>query len=214
MLIVSPPNRRDALKARHREAILTAARELIAERGGPVFGVDELAAKADVARRTVFNHFGSMDEILVTLCGDVLDVVVDEFVATVAAVPVGDGTRESMFSEIAGPLRTSDLPGAIARMVGILGTPSTDRYRERTLSDQAFARAADRLLAEVVRRHPNADPFDAELLVGSLMNGVIVSARHWIQSGGVRLDPDGRAEWRRLLDRLIASMRSGYMLSP
>jgi hypothetical protein len=53
-----------------------------------------------------------------------------------------------------------------------------------------------------------------ELLVGSLMNGLIVSARHWTQRCGVRLDSEGRKEWRRLLDRLIESMRSGYMLSP
>jgi len=50
-------DRRAALKAKHRAAILQAARDLVDERGGRGFSVDELAARADVARRTVFNHF-------------------------------------------------------------------------------------------------------------------------------------------------------------
>lgn len=213
MLTAASPNRRDALKVRHRAAILDAARELVAERGGPGFTVDELAERADVARRTVFNHFPSVDDILITLCVDSLDVVIEEFMATVAAIPVGDGSRESMFNELSESLRASDVPVAIARISLILGEPGADPSREQILTDQAFARAADRLLREVERRHPDADSFDVELLVGSLMNGLIVSARHWTQSCGVRLDSEGRTEWRRLLDRLIESMRSGYMLS-
>jgi TetR/AcrR family transcriptional regulator of autoinduction and epiphytic fitness len=210
MLLAPPPNRRDALKALHRQAILAAAAALVAERGGPGFTVDLLAERADVARRTVFNHFTSLDEILVTLCVDALDVLVDEFVAVVAAVPLGNGGRASMFDEIAVSLRACDLPSAIAHMVSILGTPGTDQQRESNLSDRAFTIAAGSLLAEVLRRHPDADEFDAELMVGSLMNGVIVCARHWIQFSGVRVDSEGRAEWQRLLDRLISSMRSGY----
>lgn len=210
MLLTQTPNRRDALKAQHRRAILAAATALVAERGGPSFTVDLLAERADVARRTIFNHFASLDEVVVTLCVDALDVLVDEFVATVAALPRSDDSRASMFDEIANSLKASDLPAAIAHIVGILGTPGTDQHRERILSDRAFTIAAERLLAEVLRRHPDADEFDAELMVGSLMNGVIVSGRHWIQFSGVRLDTEGRADWQRLLDRLIASMRSGY----
>lgn len=214
MAIAPSTNRRDALKARHRLAILNAAHELVAEHGGPGFNVDELAARADVARRTVFNHFTSVDEILVTLCVEALDVLVDEFVGTVAALPLGDDSRAAMFNEIAETLRASDLPAAIAHMVGIFGEPGNDPIRERALSDRAFALAADGLLAEVLRRHPQTDRFDAELLVGSLMNGVIVAARYWIQFSGVRLDPEGRAAWQQLLDRLISSMRSGYTHNP
>jgi len=206
------PDRRAALKSRHREAILRAARDLVDERGGPGFGVDELAERADVARRTVFNHFASLDEVLLTLCGDALDVLIDDFVGAVAALPRGGGTRSSMFDEIAQTLRSADLPSAIVRIASILGTPvpTEDDPRGRALSEVAFARAATRLLAEVLRRNPGVDVLDAELLVGSMMNGVIVVSGYWIRDTGIDLGPAGRTAWHDLLTRLIDSVRSGY----
>ncbi|RKR74934.1 TetR/AcrR family transcriptional regulator [Frondihabitans australicus] len=204
------PDRRAALKARHRAAILRAARGLVDERSGPRFSVDELAERADIARRTIFNHFASLDEILLTLCAEELDVIVDDFIAAVAAAPVGDDSRASMFDELAVVLRTTDLPLAIDRIGQILGEPDPDDARGRALSDEAFSRAATRLLGEVNRRHPGADALEAELLVSSLMGGVIVIAKHWILHCGVALDAQGRGAWSDLLERLIDSVRAGY----
>ncbi|ARC56251.1 hypothetical protein AS850_04070 [Frondihabitans sp. 762G35] len=205
------PDRRAALKARHRAAILDAARSLIDEQGGPGFGVEELAARADVARRTVFNHFASLDEILLTLCADALDVIIDDVIeAATVTTPVGDGSRAALFDEVSQMLRQSDLPSAIASITRILGEPDADDPKGRALSDEAFARAAERLLQEVLRRNPGVDALDAELLVTSLMSGLIVVAKHWVLGTGVRLDAVGRAEWQRLLGRLTDSVRSGY----
>jgi TetR/AcrR family transcriptional regulator of autoinduction and epiphytic fitness len=207
------PDRRAALKARHRSAILAAALVLVDERGGPGFSVDELAERADVARRTVFNHFASMDEILLSLCAHELEVVIDDFVGAVAAGPKGDGSKSSMFEEIASTLRSADLPSAIASIGTIMGKqdhPDVDDPRGRALSDEAFARVAGRLHTEVGRRYPEADRLEVAFLVGSLINGVIVIAKEWILRTGVRLDDTGRAEWQQLLTRLIDSVRAGY----
>jgi AcrR family transcriptional regulator len=203
-------DRRAALKARHRSAILEAARSLVEDRGGPRFSVDELAERADVARRTVFNHFASVDEVLLTLCADELEILVDDFVEAVRAVPLGDGTRASMFAETAQTLRNSDLPTAILRITKILGEPAPDDPRGRALSEEAFARAAERLIGEVSRRNPGADQLEVEFLIGSLMNGVLVIAKYWTLEVGLRLDSEARAEWQALLTRLIDSVRSGY----
>ena len=72
-------DRRGALKARHRQAIVDAARRLIDARQGPRFSVDELAAEADVSRRTVFNHFDSLDDVILAACTEILDAVVASF---------------------------------------------------------------------------------------------------------------------------------------
>ena len=80
--MISPcatPDRRTELKARYRQAILDAADSLICERGKPQFSVDELAERADVSRRTVFNHFSSLDDVIMTTCTQVLRATVDEF---------------------------------------------------------------------------------------------------------------------------------------
>lgn len=207
------PDRRAALKARHRSAILQAAQDLVDERGGPGFSVDELADRADVARRTVFNHFASMDEVLLALCGHALGVLIDDFVGAVAATPKGDGSRSAMFDEIAQTLSSADLPSAIAKIGTVMGAPEqlgVEDPRGRALSDEAFARVAERLVTEVRRRYPEADVLEIELLVGSLMNGVIVVAKHWIVNNGLSLDEAARADWHHLLSRLVASVRTGY----
>jgi AcrR family transcriptional regulator len=205
------PDRRASLKARHRAAILSAARELIAERGGPTFSVDELALRADVARRTVFNHFTGLDAVLLAVCEDILEFLVEDFLTNVMSTPVGDGSRSAMFDELALGLRASDLPTAITAIVRITGNQQASKARTFRLEEAAFARVGDRLLAEVGRRNPAADPLDAELLVSSLMNGMSVIGHHWIAQTGGGTDAAVRAEWQRLLTRLLDSVRSGYM---
>lgn len=211
------PDRRAALKARHRAAILAAASALIEERGGPRFTVDELAERADVARRTVFNHFASLDDVMLTLCAELLSVLVDDFIAVAAATPVGDGSRASMFDEIASAIRSADLVPAVARMVTILGTDQIEHDtdpREDALTHEAFARVGDQLRREVARRNPGADDFDVALLVSSLVNGIIVVAKFWISRSEARVDDDTRAVWNELLDRLLTSVRTGYLPGP
>lgn len=207
-------DRRAALKARHREAIVAAARALVDERGGPTFTVDELAARADIARRTVFNHFASLDEVMLTVCEHALSDVIDDFLARIDRTPVGDGSRAAMFDEIAGAMRDGDLVTAISTMVRILGTPGEADARAEALTKSAFARVSGRLLGEVGRRHPGVDELDAELLVDSLMSGMVVIARRWIETTDGNTDAVGRAAWNVLLDRLVASVRNGYLPQP
>ena len=115
-LVTIVTDRRAALKAKHRAAILQAARDLIDERGGRDFSVDDLAARADIARRTVFNHFASLDEVLLAVCEQELSVIIDRFLADMARTPVGDGSRASMFDELESAARGADLAPAIASM--------------------------------------------------------------------------------------------------
>lgn len=210
------PDRRAALKARHRAALLQAARDLIHERGGREFSVDDLAARADVARRTVFNHFASLDEVLLTVCEEELSVIIDRFLSDIANTPVGDGSRASMFEEIGSAARGADLAPAIAGMYRTLGEPGKSDPKAAVLTQTAFARVTERLRDEVRRRYPAADALDAALLVESLMSGIVVIADHWLQEhageiDGSPLDQDALDAWDALLSRLIHSVRSGYM---
>ncbi|HWU47973.1 MAG TPA: TetR/AcrR family transcriptional regulator [Humibacter sp.] len=209
MIEETVPDRRAALKARHRAAILEAARKLVEERGGPRFSVDELADRADVARRTVFNHFASLDEVLLTLCADELVVVVDQFTASVAGTPVGDGSRAALFDELSVALRSADLPSPIRRITTILDIRDPGDSRANVVSDMAYNRVGELLRHEIARRYDAADPLDVQLLVGSLMSGLAVIAAHWI--AGAMPSDTSRAGWDELLTRLIDSIRSGYM---
>ena len=212
-LVTIATDRRAALKAKHRAAILQAARDLIDERGGRDFSVDDLAARADIARRTVFNHFASLDEVLLAVCEQELSVIIDRFLADMARTPVGDGSRASMFDELESAARGADLAPAIASMYRILGDPGKDDPKAAVLTQTAFSRVTERLRHEVARRYPAADPLDAALLVESLMSGIVVIAEHWLATSGPELTPASLTAWDALLSRLVHSVRSGYMPS-
>jgi AcrR family transcriptional regulator len=205
------PDRRAALKARHRQAILDAADALILERGGPRFSVDELAERADVARRTIFNHFASIDDVVLTASSQVLTVLTENFSAAAEAMPVGDGGRAAMFQEIAEAFRITDLPEAIAYLFLALGGVEGNEARMAPQIQEAFGRTSEALAVQLSRRNADVDPLDVELLVSSLMNGLVVIAMHWIVETGASTEPDSRAVWRDLLNRLIESVQTGYM---
>ena len=59
-------------------------------------------------------------------------------------------------------------------------------------------------------RSADLDLFEVEILVSTLMNGVAVTAQHWIAQTGASLDAESRAIWNELLDRLISVVRAGY----
>ncbi|MBX0299171.1 TetR/AcrR family transcriptional regulator [Cryobacterium sp. 1639] len=203
------PDRRAELKARHREAILAAADSLIRERGKPQFSVDELAERADVSRRTVFNHFGSLDDVIMTTCTRLLSAVVDEFRAATQATPAGDGSLVALFDEITSAVRAIDLPTVVAYLWGVLDADCETGRSPHALGD-VFTRATEQLSIEIADRNTAIDGFEVAIPVSSLMNGVAVVSSHWIARTGGTLDDSSRAVWDDLLDRLIDSVRTGY----
>lgn len=59
-----PMGRRERQRQRIRSAILDAALELFAEQGYAATTIDQIADRADLARRTVFNHFPRKRDML------------------------------------------------------------------------------------------------------------------------------------------------------
>jgi AcrR family transcriptional regulator len=204
-------DRRAALKARHRQAILDAADALIAERGAPRFSVDELADRADVSRRTIFNHFASLDEVVMTLCTAALTDAIDEFQTATAAVetPAVPGTRASLFDAVTLALRSIDLPAVVAYLWRVLDGDAEANGSPHVMQD-VFSRATEQLAADAARRSIDVDELDVELMVSSVMNGIAVIAVHWVRRTDGALDDASREVWGELFDRLIATVRTGY----
>jgi TetR/AcrR family transcriptional regulator of autoinduction and epiphytic fitness len=196
-------DRRSAVKARHRRAILDAANALISE--GVRFSVDQLAERADVSRRTIFNHFTSIDDVVITVCTEMLHVVIDGFRTTVTS-----GERESMFTDVAGALRATDVPGIISYLWRALGGFTPDNQQSSQIFHATVVRTSEEMALELARKYPEADPLDAAILVSSLMNGTVVIAIHWIAVTAAEIDEQSRDLWRSLLDRMIDTVRTGY----
>ena len=74
-LSTAPEIRRDARKARrharHRAALLDAAREVLAEEGLPGFTVARVAGRADVSKPSFYYYFRSREELVAALADQI-----------------------------------------------------------------------------------------------------------------------------------------------
>ncbi|HJE58103.1 MAG TPA: TetR/AcrR family transcriptional regulator [Nocardiopsis listeri] len=210
-------DRREALKARHRRAIVDAAAELMSEIGGTDFTVDRLAARADVSRRTVFNHFKTMDDITLEVFREMLAVVLDGVDANLAA----SGEDTSMFDRVAGALRATDLVTPINELTRIFQTEDCgpghvldigDRAlnpRQAVLFERALTDLGTRIAATTLRHHPSADPMEVELMCGALIGGALVVVRRWERATEGVDTAESRRVWNELFDRMIGTYRDG-----
>lgn len=110
------PSRRELNKLRRRRQILHGARECLEAREIEAVSMDEIAARAQVARGTLFNYFPSKGEIVKALVADTVDTfcrIIDEMNARHATV----GTRvDAIFGEAAERiLATSEVSRRILR---------------------------------------------------------------------------------------------------
>ena len=210
-MLTTTPDRRQTLKDRHRQAIVAAAAALMHERQTTDFTVDELAQRADVSRRTVFNHFASIRDIVSEVCSDVLSSAVE----SLTAVSPGNTDRPGMFNEIAEAFRAADLVAPMAYLTRLLGpgaVPASSQVQAQAhpIALRAFSELNERLSGAMLSRYPDADRLGVDLLVGSLTSGLGVLYHHWHCATGAVDTPESRRVWARLLDTLLETVRSGH----
>jgi AcrR family transcriptional regulator len=90
MLAPMTESLRDRRKRRTAEAIVAAALELFAERGFERTTIDQIAAAADISRRTFFRYFADKEELFFAEDERLLEVVE----ATLDAAPAGEPMLE------------------------------------------------------------------------------------------------------------------------
>lgn len=187
--------------------------------GGIEFSVDDLAARADVSRRTVFNHFASLDDVVREVCADVLGALVERFVASAAVAPAPEPgvaatpeatSGEAMFDEIVHALRSTDLVTPMAYLTRTLGYDGETSPSRAVLLQRSLEHVADRFSTAMVERHPDAEPLAVDLLVNAMLSGVVVLHRHWYLRTGAADDAASRAVWAELVEQLVASVGDGY----
>ncbi|MDA2806867.1 TetR/AcrR family transcriptional regulator [Nocardiopsis suaedae] len=208
-------DRRDALKARHRRAIVGAASDLMHETDGAHFTVDQLAERADVSRRTVFNHFGSLDEVVLEVLSGELEAIVDGIDAFLAGVPVGPGGQIRLLDRLVDAVRDGGLVELIPRLKRILGGDRPEPGpRQAMLFERAFTDLNARLAATLRRHHPGLAPVDVDLACGAFVSGCLVAVEHWEAATGGEVTEESRRVWDGLLDRMAALARAGYAPVP
>jgi len=200
---------RARLKARTRRSIVDAATDLMNETAGIAFSVDELAARAGVSRRTVFNHFASLDDAVAAVGAGIFGGVRDALLAVdpPPAAPGGDA-RAAVLADLVGALHRADLVGPMASLTRGLGLHGVSDDVSEVPAHQAMlllrslSDVSEDLAADLVRRHPGLDRLDVDLLVAQAMSSLVVLHRHWFARTGAATDAASRSLWTDLLDHI------------
>ena len=201
---------RSALREQRGRMLVEAARSLATSHGPDGFTVEQVAELAGVSRRTVFNHFGGLEQLLVAVCDQVLAEVIADLLAVVddetAELPRGEVGYAAAIEAVGGSVRRVDLPTAIATLHRVLGGPEPHDERSDRIARTAFDHVAVRLRERLRERAPDLDALDVEIGLALLTHGIATISRLWVaRHPDLPLDvpPDARTDWDRLLDRLL-----------
>jgi AcrR family transcriptional regulator len=210
------PDGRGTHRLQRRDAIVGAARALAGEHGSDGFTVDQVATRAGVSRRTVFNHFAAVDDLLVAVCEQILaeatTAILDQVDRGTAQLPAGAAGGRAALDAVGEAAREVDLAAAIVTIHRMLGCPDPGDERAHGISRTAFAHVGGLLRERVHGRAPDIDPVDLELGLALLFAGITTIAGLWLEQHpdlDPDVPPDARADWDRLLDRLLHRLRVG-----
>ena len=208
-----PTDGRGALRLQRRDGILDAARSLAAAHGSDGFTVDQVAQLAGVSRRTVFNHFATVDDLLVAACEQILAEATTAILERVDAGTEAEGTGGLAALDAVGEAaRGVDLATAIATIHRMLGCPGPDDERAQRISRTAFDHVGGLLRERLHARAPGLDPVDLELGLALLFTGIVTIAGLWLDAHPdlpTAVPARARGDWDDLLDRLLRRLRIG-----
>lgn len=129
-----PTTRVDRRKARTRQALIDAAKRILATRGTTDVSIQEITDEADIGFGSFYNHFETKSELFSTAVGEVLDGYGAEL--DIAAQATDDWAERYAIGVRLTSRLASDQP-AVARILAVSGT----RY---LLSDGGLAPRARR----------------------------------------------------------------------
>ena len=210
---MSTAERRAREKQRRRQEILQAARSEFFERGFHNPTVDDVAARAEVSKGTIYLYFESKEEILAHLLVEGLDHLLKDMQAACQAQPQHP---EQTLRALAGAyLDFSQVHRSYFRLI-----MAFDRGRfEESISRKLHQRVLDRslealdLLAQTIEEGKQLGVFEVENhwqaagCVWAALNGVLVLMAHPLRQQLLRSDLE--TMFRATLDLVIRGLKDG-----
>lgn len=163
---MSLPDRRAQRRESTHRAIAAAALQLIVEQGAEGLSVAELARRAEVSRRTVFNHYSSIEEAAVAQTLWELDELSETIplpqIPDDAALPVVVARLVEAFVASPASLELILWLSAVSRE--LCSHPAVTQWGQRTVEH-----AVGILTERTARLRPGADPLQVRILCLSLV---------------------------------------------
>ncbi|MBI2516494.1 MAG: TetR/AcrR family transcriptional regulator [Opitutae bacterium] len=178
-----------------REHLLDTAWELFCQSGYRAVGIDTLLAKAGVAKMTLYNHFGSKEDLIAAAMEKKGEEILAGFDATIAAAGKSPTKRLSaVFDWLEGWFSSADFAGcAFVKAIGEYRLDSDKPRRAATAFKQALQQRIEALCGEAELR--NAPALARQFML--LIDGATVHADLHRRSAYAQ---DARAAARALIE--------------
>jgi len=215
---LSTAARRAREKAQRRQEILNAARREFFDRGFHDPTVDDVAARAEVSKGTIYLYFESREEILAHLLLEGLDLLVEQMEA--ACHPESSTAAECTVRELANAyLAFCQSNPSYFRLI-----MAFDRGRfEESISSELHRQVMDKslqglgMLARAIELGAHSgvfhvdDPWQAAGSVWAALNGVLVLMGHPLRQRMLRSDLD--TMFKATLDLVLRGLQDGRQQS-
>ncbi|SOC49322.1 transcriptional regulator, TetR family [Blastococcus aggregatus] len=204
------PGRREQRYQETRARIVDAAAELFAERGFDSVSVVEIAKRAGVVEKTVFNHFPMKEGLVFDADPPMREALLD----AVRTRPSGESVSAAAGSFVVaavGLLGAPEAADGVARMARVIRGSRTLQVREREILGELTDALAG-LIAEETRAWPGqVEPWLAAHAVLGLYASLLELARDRVLAGvtGPELSGELRRQGRRGLALLQFGL-AGY----
>jgi AcrR family transcriptional regulator len=182
--------RRERKRAETHARIQAEGMRLFVDNGFEATTLDEVAAAADVSRRTLLNYFGSKEEIVFSAKADFPQMIVAAIENRPADEPLLDMV-ENTFADLAAR-HTSPEALALARLIH--STPAL------SAGDQAKYEKVERLLASALAARKGLPETDiACRVVAATAIGILkMSTKAWLEGNGRTPEAFGHAAFAAL----------------
>jgi AcrR family transcriptional regulator len=204
------PGRRELRRQETRASIVDAAAELFAERGFDAVSVMEIARRAGVVEKTVFNHFPVKEGLVFDADPPMRTALLD----AVRRRPAGESVSAAAGSFVVAAVSLLGSPEAatgVAEMARVIRGSRTLQVREREILGE-LTNALAQLIAEETGAHPGqVEPWLAAHAVLGLYASLLELARDRVLAGvaGLELSTELRRQGRRGLALLQFGL-AGY----
>ena len=208
------PGIRERRRQQTRDRIVDAATELFAERGFDAVSVVEIAERAGVVEKTVFNHFPVKEGLVFEADPPMRAALLD----AVRRRPAGESVSAAAGSFVVAAvslLGTPEAADGVAEMARVIRSSRTLQIREREILGELTGSLADLIAEETAAKAGQIEPWLAAHAVIGLYAALLELARDRVLAGvsGSELSAELRRQGRRGLALLQFGL-AGYAKSP
>jgi AcrR family transcriptional regulator len=185
------PGLRDRKRKETRERLTRAAKALFLKRGYEATTLDDIAAAADVSRRTFFHYFKSKEDVVAAWQDEFSAALVDAVAARPQDEPLMSVAENALIASI-GRFDREEAT-ALGRLI-----QTTPALRAR---DQAKYEGLERALAAALASRPEGkrDPLQARFVAMATIGALRIAGEQWRSEGGREaLDDYARRVFRAL----------------